>query len=265
MKKLQRRRVVSRTISAGFILAIWWTTSSKGQSASEPETAREVPAPPLLKPVAEYSSWSVTYSYEDEREKPGVAIPATVSSPSYFQLRPRKSVFIKTGEIISEKTVNVGGDASETWRLSGIQYHKPPGDAVWLQILPGADGTSNDRYDPLPPSGYADLQWISSESYAGTAQLEGRECLIFLPKEKSQLKLESTTNPAAVLSEQDFVVYIDMESRHPLLMKKGGEIRTFETLPSPSAMQTLPTDLKEQLEKAERGRADLYTPAKRPY
>jgi len=216
----------------------------------------EIPDGPLLRPAPEFSQWTITLSYPDERGKKADDKPPIPG----LENRVHQIVTTKTKNIVHEETIDGKGVKSEKWYVGSTQYRKDPGATVWYENSAGTMGkTQQDfHYTPLPPSGFRDLDWINADAYAGTIAYGKGKCLVFIPGGGS------ATN-AAVVTTLPTVALIDSETRLPVEVHNGGIIRVFQFADQAPAMQTLPPDLAEEIKKGDEGRARLDQRPPRPY
>ena len=238
------------------------------QQPSDSPVKQSVPDGPLLRPAPSFAQWEITFQYSDDQRKKEQAGAPGAKAASTFDPRPRKVVTTKTGAIIHEEVTCVDGKAKHVWFNAGTQYVKHGGQSVWLEADPrkSTSGVSGDPdADPMPPSGFRKLEWVTSNNYAGTIPYAGGNCFVFVPGGESKVDLHDSAKQAQLLSSQGTVAYIDAESRMPVAVRSEGETRSFHFNPTPSAMQALPADLANQIKKGEEGRARLDQRAPRPY
>lgn len=220
---------------------------------SPAQTQQALPEGPLLKAAPAFARWTVTFNYSEDQVK----MDPTIGGLKYLNERPRKITTTKTNEIVHEEVTEVNGVTGEKWFVGVTQYAKRPGGDQWFQNEPDstAGGESSSDYTPLPASGFRDLDWISKNAFAAILPFRGRECLVFVGDGEPDIPLESA----------NIVVYVDKETRLPLALKRGGEVRTYEFSTPPSAKLELPSDLLQQIRSGQEARMRLLQPAARPY
>ena len=227
------------------------------------QTAPAKPEPPqgqLLVNAPDFSRWVVDYTYPEDRDR-----NAAASMAPAVKARPRRTILIKTREILSSEIIDVGGRTTRRWYSGSTQYSKRDGEALWGRSGPSGPGSATDFfYVPMPANGFPDFDLVSAENYAGVAQYGGVAALVFLHGGSNKINL-ADVKEIAQLASQPVVAYIDAKSRLPLGLKIGGEQRKYTFLTPPSAMQVLPPDLAAEIKKGEDGRARLNQPAPRPY
>jgi len=220
---------------------------------------------PPLHAAPEFSQWTITLSYPDQRaSKTATSAPAI---PPASDSRPKEIVTTKTKNIVHEETTEGRGAKSEKWYVGATQYRKDPGATVWFANEPNTlvNVQKDIYYTPLPPSGFRGLEWLTPETYAGAISYQGRKCLVFLPGGAGAINLSSPGSPDAALAALANVAFIDADTRLPVEVRSGGIIQYYQFASQAPAMQSLPPDLAEQIKKGEEGRKKLDTRPPRPY
>ena len=223
------------------------------------QAAEKPPIPPgkLLSPPPEYSQWMVAYSYPQDRSQ-------EENLPALEKSLPRKVITTKTGVILHEETVDVAGGKSDKWQVGTTFYLKPPEQNYWGEY----DATwqhnnlpASAALLPVPTKGFQDLDWIGSDTYAGSIKQNGVEHFVFVPSNANNLDVGK---PAA-LNAQPVIAYVDASTRLPVRFKNGSVIRTYAFAPDAPSMLALPADLVREIQEGKERRAKVFVAPKREY
>lgn len=237
---------------------------SQGATIAGAAGAIQIPSGPMLRPAPPYSEWMITYSYPEDR--PAKAERSHAPPSKEFLSRPRKSTITKTEQIIRIDTVDVGGRSTEKWFVGPKQYTLPPGGSVWYVASAGDGNTGNLYYsDPLPSSGFQDMDWINEKAFAGTLKFDRMDCLVFVPGGLDEISPGDLSKQTAQLQGEPKVAYVDANTRLPVALRIVGEIRQFQFNKPPTALLSLPPDLAAEIRTGEGARRRLEQPAARPY
>lgn len=230
----------------------------------------EFPSEPLLHPAPAFSQWTITFSYPEDQKENSPDTPAKTAKPipENLSIRPRTIITTKTGEIIHEETLTVGGKKTENWQVHGDYYIKFPAKSFWsayekpdsTQIASGTGIVMG-----LPSSGFRGLDWISRETYAGKFKTSLGNCLVFVPGGRNTVPA-GTPGKLKELESLPTIAYIDAETRLPILVRAAGETRMFKfTQPPPTSIQTLPDELADEIKKGDEIRAKRNAAPQREY
>lgn len=225
----------------------------------------DAPSDPLLQAAPDFSQWEITFTSPKD---PNRQTTAKSTGEAATAICPGKSVTTKTRQIVHEEVTGLDGQTTENWHIGTLQYARPPGQTVWFESDAGrlADGTAIDaNYSPLPASGFRDLDWISRTSFLGTVKFHDHDCLIFTPHDVPNDISFDRVHLLSTWESLPTVACIDAVTRLPVLVRIRGETRKFTFCDPPAEMQTLPSDLAEQVKKAEEARTRLHQQPQRPY
>lgn len=211
------------------------------------------PSGALLKLAPDYSKWTVNYIYAQASDP---KTPLTGTETHQVNMT-------KTRTIISEDIVDGMGRHDSIWHVGPLQYRKPPEQTIWFESSAARGNVEvHSDFRPLPANGFRGWDWVGEETYVGTLPLGTVSCLVFAPEGAKGIKGALTKEQVAALTT---VAFVNVETRLPVMMRVGNVTQQFVFAPPPTAMQELPTDLKEQIKQAEQARQRLYQPAPRPY
>jgi len=260
MKRLKIILVAVLSLSAG--------NGYSQQNESDVSTF-EIPSQPLVRSAPASSQWTITFAYQDDAKKSAVDKPSEPPKPvpENMAVRPRTITTTKTGEIIHEVTLTVGGDKLENWQVHGDYYIKYPGKSFWSAYEkpdPTQPSIGTRVVMGLPDSGFRGLEWISKDTYAGKIKSGVGECFIFVPGGRAMVNVAEPAGQKA-LESLPTIAYIDAETRLPMLVRAGDETRTFKFTSPPTSNQTLPADLADEIKKGDEIRAKRNAAPQREY
>jgi hypothetical protein len=229
----------------------------------------EIPSEPLVHTAPAYSQWIMTFSYlEDQKEIPGTPSGLAKPTPENVASRPRTVITTKTGEIIHEETVTVGGQRLENWQVDGSCYTKFPGKNFWsaYEKYAGTQLGSNAAISMiLPESGFRGLDWINKKTYAGKIKTGSGYCLVFVPGGRATVEAGNPDKQKA-LDLLPTVAYVDAETHLPVMVRVAGETRVFKfAQPPPASIQSLPSDLAEEIRQGDEIRAKRNAAPRQEY
>ncbi len=231
-----------------------------------PAESADAPSGPLLAPIPDFSQWVVTFTYPEEKPRPGSLTPPP-TKPDYFKTRVRSVTTTKTHDIVHEAFVDEQGQQSDVWHVGNTQYQKPLGSSTWQQhdATELSDKNALKIYSPLPASGFRDLDWITPENYVTTIKNGDRSYLVFVPNPPPNLDLSNPDGQAQKLDNLVSVALIDATTHLPFQVTFNQVTRSYRFDPPPTEVQALPSDLVDAIQKGQQGRIRLAQPAPRPY
>ena len=241
------------------------TPAGEASSAQGP-VKPELPAGPLLRSAPDFARWEVSFTYAEEKKKDGGS--TTKSRAPGANTRLLKTVTTKTGRVIHEEQTNAQDQVTDTWFNGPVQYVKSAAGPTWFQSdnLTVGGALADGGYHPMPANGFRTLDWINEGNYAGTVPYGKSTCLIFVPGGYRQLDLRGDAEQRQKRMEAvNEIAYIDADTRLPIAVRSGAELQTYHFEQPPTAMQSLPADLADQIKKGAEARARLEQPAARPY
>jgi len=200
-----------------------------------------LPKKPVLHRASAFSSWTVTFQYEDEEVK------QVSGTPPIFIDRLKQVTITKTNKTYHEVTLWESGKKEEKWIFDGYQLRTLPGTTTIVPIL----APSSDPEVPVDP-GYSDysrcdfegLGWVSSGNYQGTKIYDGKSAYLFETKDpKSGLKL---------------AVYLSVETQLPLSFSDGVTTRIYTYNSPPTDPLIPPKRFLDVIAAHQRGVAALH-------
>jgi hypothetical protein len=136
------------------------------------------------------------------------------------------------------------GKCWETWSLGPIQIQSIGGrDTVWLRPPPPKNGGVPD---PIDYHSFGEFHWIRKEHFRGTLTVLGKQAAAYLypladtsPDALKRLRAARKSPIGALpLSEGILAAAIHPETKYPLLLQQGAQLRFYSI--SPLQPTTLP-------------------------
>ena len=204
------------------------------------------------KPPA-HSRWEITFQSDTS---------ATGSAPSFdTQYRPHRVTVTRHGRDMLQEVLMEDGKRWETWSLGPIQIQSIGGkDDVWLRSAhPKTGGTS----EPTDYHSFGEFHWLRKEHFRGTFPVLGVRAAVYLLPLKdtsSQTLTRLRSAPkgplgALPLCEGILAAAIHPDTKYPLLLQQGAQLRMYSVSPLPQGPLLLP-------DKVTRFRQFLAAPAR---
>ena len=195
----------------------------------------QIPPGPMLNPAGAWCAWRISFSYA-----PSSAPPAP---GSWVPIRTRSIRFERTGKLWQAITEDTNGDKT-------LQFHDGMDEFVFQgketeayivqRKIEGSDGPTLFDYGT---GTFPDLEWISPQAFERLDSHQGRPCLVFV-RDKT-------------------VVFVDEQSRLPLLWKNPSETRAFEYSPAPTTPLQLPPAVAKTAAEIKKVREAISRPIPR--
>jgi hypothetical protein len=182
-----------------------------------------LPQGPLLSPNPDFSAWKIDYSYGSDNDATHKPVPPPPLPPGNFSIRPIRSLTITwTKPLWHSVAIDTAGVRTEQWCDGTIRLFTENGSspAFSTQTL-GSSALAAKLFD-FSSQKFPDMNWISPSTFAGTASVNGRSCIVF--------------------QQSGMQAWVDLQTRVPVQWKRGDETRVFQQLSSPGAPLTLPPD-----------------------
>ncbi|MBA3960364.1 MAG: hypothetical protein H0X40_00480 [Chthoniobacterales bacterium] len=261
----------SSTSLLGVILSLASLLAASAQNPSpvgKLESKFPLPTEPLMNSAPDFAKWTVTISYEEERQAtaPGLKATPTPTPPDYALARPRKVTTTKTGHEVLEEIIDLKGRVSERWFHGATQFTKASGSNTWEQKDPsGVPGATPDPdYAPPPDKGFRDVGWVAPANYAGTIKYGNSTCLVFIPGGERAIDLTKPEQIKTMWQTFPMIACVEARSRLPVAVRYLGKIRTFTWDQPPAGPLVLPAGLSAQIKKQNDDTAKLLKQAARP-
>ncbi len=214
-----------------------------------------VPEGPLLNPAGPFSQWTITFLYPNDVANGG----STAQSPPQSASLPRRIVTVKTQIIIHREITNVAGGVTDSWQVGETLYVKLPGQQIWgvYDKTFRAENIGSDvMFEPLPPSGFYNLDWINKDNFVGEVSSQKKSMLKFVAGGGTGEKVLSANEDLAF--PERTTAFIDATTRLPVSYLALDQKRTYKFQTAPTTVQNLPPELLQQLKEGEAHRAKYF-------
>jgi hypothetical protein len=261
--------------------------AAQAQQRTPSPSVPPLPPGPLLNRTPEFCRWTIV-TQPQAGGATGVQGGASRTTAKMVE-PPQQVTFTKTGSIILEQDLLPNGQIQEVWNVGTVQATIRPGGSP--PILGSAGGGDLDHVN-FVKSDFAGLDWVSPQTYVGTAAYQGRKCLVFqgqvmplnsaeitqisMSEESKQILANNRSKHPGVVNYQfdpkpylvATMVYIDFDTRLPLAMTftKGDklQIRQYTYQAHAATMLALPPALSQALSLQQQRIKDLSMVAPAP-
>jgi len=222
---MRRHGKLSGTGWSFVVLSIALTlVSTEYAPAQNPEPPP--PREPVLHRLPDYASWTVSFKYQEDEDKPGEAGQAGVqplkANPYVFADQAASVSITKTGNIWWEQTTWLSGLKTESWIFNSMRAGmvRGPNRIVAMPFsYARAEAFDYRRED------FEGLGWVSLSNYTGVKNYLGKPAYVFVSN-PSTAGNEAKAGRTAILS---------IEDQWPLYFRDGTTERTYTYNPAPSA------------------------------
>lgn len=190
-----------------------------------------VPKPPALHRAPAMASWTVTYTYAEEKPPDGKAPPAYVTN------LVRTFAVTKTGKTYHEETTLLSGKKQDKWVLDGLQLESIIDSPSIIPIPPPTPDDPQPDYSDYARTDFKGLEWVTMKNYTGRQSSEGKTVFAF----------------ASTRSGQKVTAQLDVASQLPISATEGGMTCTYVFNAPPTAPLQLPPDFQKVLDAYKRG------------
>ena len=225
---------------AGWLFCLTPPLEATAPADALPVEGEPAPAETALhwrKPPA-HSRWEITFQSDPS---------ATGSGPAFdTQYRPHRVTVTRHGKDMLQEVLMEDGKCWETWSLGPVQIQSIGGkDAVWLRPPhPKAGGAS----DPTDHHSFGEFHWIRKEHFRGSFPVLGVRAGVYLfplADTASQTLHRLRTAPKGPLGglplcEGILAAAIHPETKYPLVLQKGAQLRMYSIAPLPQGALLLP-------------------------
>ena len=176
-----------------------------------------LPEGPLLKKPADWSAWRIRYTYASDNS---AALNPALAAMSLDSLNLRQVTITRTKPLWSSSSETTSHKKLEQWFTGAARFCKASDEPGPFLL-----GIPDPRF-PDYSRGFPDLDWVDAKSYSGVDTVEGHPCLVF--------------------TKGGMIAWIDLKTRYPLKWQNGDEKRSFDELPVPTALLTLPKEVIQE-------------------
>lgn len=212
-------------ILSTLVNSLFFVVAVCGQNVAPSPT---LPSEPLLKPVPDFTKWTVTVRVEPRAAGSDSEKPINVISGS------------RTGNLLQVTTTAGNGNSLESWSDGKSQVTM---NAKWEKPLVSVG----------EPPEYPRPDWISLRNYTGAVEQGGRTFLVFrariFPDGGDQtLTAAELDGVDPETLKVDAQAYIDTETRLPASVQVGDEITVYKFEPLPAGFSlTLPPNVRNAI------------------
>jgi len=237
-------------------------------SGAPAPTPEPLPTGPLLNRAPDAYEWEIRVDTEESARPPqdGKAPPPPP---------PKTVVVTKGGKVVREVIAYANGSAIELWHRGGVTLSRNSSTHAW-SVSPGS--TVGFESPDYVSSDFSGLEWISPATFTGIQSLQGRKVIVFTGSVcdknendfgvlKHQIDRERGAEALAhnlktkAFDPNDYkvpaVVYIDLETRLPLMLKYGNMIRSYRYRTPSQSILNLPPDAVMAVSGFEQYKASL--------
>jgi hypothetical protein len=256
-------------------LAGGWASVLCAQSAAPAAPAAPTPRPvlpsgPLLERAPEFSQWTITSKTSgaapvadgqtNAAATAATPAPAPAAGGSPGQKAPPSPTdltitVIKTKNIRFEQTEGTGAGKLQKWCFPDMQLTVRGRGAPIVSLNNTA--THSADYTDYSKSDFSGFGWIAAKNFTGIVKTMGQDCLVF--KDKVKLDAEAPGEAA-----RPAVACIAVESRLPVALQVGDEVRTYQFGAAPTDMLVPPPDIGKVLEKWRKSIRQAALPPTKP-
>jgi len=216
--------------------------------AQSPEGGIEaLPPGPLIQLRApEFARWVITCN------------PKKAGESTKYQFSKR-IVVTKTKDIRHEEITDESGHITEKWCCCNSIFWTDPLEKKRI-ALGNSIEAAGDLYVNYSKTDFPGTEWISASNYSEIKSFVGQDCIVF--KERRTGDQESSS----VLPNADSaVVYVDLKTRLPVYLQRGGEIRIYQFEAPPQVMLALPLDIQQMLERDKKHKEEMAQMPAKPF
>lgn len=248
--------------------------ASAQQQVSQDPALPPLPPGPLINRAPDFSKWIVTYSGFQEKQE-GMLKSQTVSNSGNDEKTPaliQRTVVVKTGTNRHITEIAVDGRQTEVWVKGGLEAFMRP---EWKNPVL-SDGSN--PYDALrmdfSHTDFPGFEWINASYYKGISIMEGRKCILFkafisrldgVTALKALGDAASQSDEPADESGIKTSAYIDLETRLPIALQKGGELALYQFQAPPIAEIALPSNVQDAINQRAKHIQEVGQKPDRPY
>lgn len=253
------------------VLAAGCAAAVFGQTAPSPTPAMEkppLPPGPLLAKMPDFSKWTITVIDKNAAVAAPTPTQASSGGKSDQATAPKAVVTItKTIPIILVSTVGKS-DNSTVWCVGTFQIHQ---DAEYQKPALFSAASRVAVYVDYSKTDFPELQWIAEKNYVGVQKTGDQQYLVFrdnVPNAIPEVVNRARANAVATKTPFNESLYIDAretfvnaDTKLPVFWRKGSEYHVYKFVDPPTAMLTLPPNLRSMIEFEQSRLRDL---ARRP-
>jgi len=222
--------------------------------------------PLFVNPMPDPSQWAVDFTYTDAPQ-PGdtsrdtaqmerlqkaaqqdPALAGQLKNPQFLfsikNIRPKRIVITKSGDIRHEERLMERDYKEESWRTGDVEVEQKA-NSKKLSVKMMSSFAARD---------FPELGWISLKNFVGIQSLNGRKCFAF-----EQERYDDEHQPIGKAG-----AYVDVDTRYPVAFRYLTQVYQYTILPPPATALTVPDEFaaaaKAKMEQIKKATARLAQP-----
>jgi hypothetical protein len=214
------------------------------------------PGGPALKRAPDMSSWQVTCQATAPTGTP--AAPGLTAPPPPILPFVTMTV-VKTKDRRSIESIDAAGLKTIRFFDGSMESYTAPGTSTARYFI-GENKKMPGFYVDFSRTDFPECGWITPEKYSGVQVMNDHKCLIFTDSAVSPA--HATGNPSNPSDAASSTAYVDFDTRLPIKDQVGRLTYTYQYLPAPTEMLSLPLLMKARIDfDAQRAKALSVHPA----
>jgi hypothetical protein len=223
----------------------------------------------VLAHAPEFSKWTISY---------GKATPGLGGDDISPQGGGKVVVVTKTKTILCERSTQTG-DKVDKWHIEGVQYTVIPKtkQCITADLAAFQRGVASaDYYTDYSLTDFPGMEWVSAKNYVHSLQYMGRDCLVFqdilslyTAEELREIQKDRNGKKRASFNPADYQIpvlaYVDSQTRLPVMLQRGSELRVYRFEAPPGAMLKPPAEVLQNIKKRIEKDKELSTMPARPF
>lgn len=219
------------------------------------------PKAPFIAEPADAACWEVSISYPDgipKDDNPELMKKALAADPSLelpWALKPLKArhparqVITVTGALQKEEIAYHDAEGEVRWVIDGLLISPNRGQDGDYQV----STRDTARAEPFAFRKFEGFDWLAEKNYRGVEAVNGRRCWVFSqdpppvpttpPAAKDPGVVMPMPPPVDATAFQKATAWIDVETRKPVRLVLGPQVREFKHLAAPTARLDVPKDV----------------------
>ena len=209
--------------------------------AQQPSTPSAEPLPklPLMAGVGADAEWLVTYTSKSHTKgrETSEEVRNRKMRQQYSPLVLEKRVLKANGQMVIYTTYEAGLK-SEAWIVGNYIYALPLREGEGIHIDTKADGD------------FPEIDWVSSANFRGSVKQKKRRVYVYETTAPNSSNISTPTPVGSAAKTLHCRVYIDQETRLPIMAENDGATWTYRYFGAPSALPAMDERIAKQLRSA---------------
>jgi hypothetical protein len=214
------------------------------------------PGGPPLKRAPDMSSWQVTCQATAPTGTP--ALPGLTTPPPPILPFVTMTV-VKTKDRRSIESIDAAGLKTIRFFDGSMESYTAPG-TLTARYFTGENKKMPGFYIDFSRTDFPECGWITPEKYSGIEVRSDHKCLVFT--DNAAKPAQAAGNSSSPSDAASSTAYVDLDTRLPVNDQVGRLTYTYQYLPAPTEMLSLPTLMKARIDfDAQRAKALSVHPA----